>query len=320
MFPVLALAVLAGSGSSAFILVETESLRKEVQALADDGHNVLTFSALKPEEPTLISRASCEALATQSGVRAAGVLEPERELNVLPVGNRLPAQRASITLFPELKDADLLVGPKLSDHASGGFVVRIGDEPAKAVVAEPHAEGLGTGFGITLPPRASASTSEHCVVILDPFADAQTTRDALAAQLHTSGNAVTSTELLVPTNDPVDTYLKRPSRWLPLLLGALGALATAISTRLRASEIAVYRMSGTSATSVVSLLTVEALLIAGTAAASAATASAVLAKGHLDATVPVVWGLAMAGVWTLTSIVASLDLAVRSPNDLAKDR
>jgi ABC-type antimicrobial peptide transport system permease subunit len=131
---------------------------------------------------------------------------------------------------------------------------------------------------------------------------------------------VTSTELLVPTNDPVDTYLKRPSRWLPLLLGALGALATAISTRLRASEIAVYRMSGTSATSVVSLLTVEALLIAGTAAASAATASAVLAKGHLDATVPVVRGLAMAGVWTLTSIVASLDLAVRSPNDLAKDR
>lgn len=86
--------------------------------------------------------------------------------------------------------------------------------------------------------------------------------------------------------------------------------------RLRASEIAVYRMSGTAPVSVMILLTLETLLITGSAALSDAAASPALAT-HA---VPMLWGPALAGTWTIAALAASLDLAVRRPNDLAEDR
>jgi hypothetical protein len=320
MLAVLALAVLAGAGSSAYIALETRTMRQEIHDLAAQGRNVLVFSALSTDAPARIERASCEALAEQHGIPHAGILEPAGQLDVLPVGTRLPTQRASTTLFPELTDADLLVGPNLSDRASRPFTVRAGQNVATAVHASPHPEDLGTGSSITLPPRPSDTTTERCVVILDPFSDVDTALPAVAAQLKVTENPISGTELLTATNDPVADYLQRPTRWFPLLLGLLGAIATAITTRLRASEIAVYRMSGTSPTSVMTLLTLETLLITGAAALSATAASLALADHYLDPAIPVLWGLALAGTWTLAALAASLDLAARRPNDLAKDR
>lgn len=320
MLAVLVLAVLAGAGSSAYIALETEDLRQEIHDLAADGRNVLVFSALSNDAPTRIDRDSCEALAGQHGVRRAGMLEPAGELDVLPVGTRLPVQRASSTLFPELAGADLLVGRHLSDRAAVPFTVRAGEDLATAVHAEPHPEDLGTGSSITLPPRPGDTSGEQCVVVLDAFSDVETALPAVAAQLKVTVNPATGTELLSATNDPAADYLARSDRWLPLLLGLLGAIATAITTRLRASEIAVYRMSGTSPLSLMALLTFETLLIAGSAALSTAVAAFALSAHYLDPAVPILWGLALAGTWTLASLAASLDLALRRPNDLAKDR
>lgn len=314
---VLALAVLAGAGSSAYIALGTQTMRQEIHDLAADGRNVLVFSALSNEAPTRIERDSCEALAGQHGIGRAGILEPVGELDVLPVGTRLPAQRASTTLFPELSDADLLVGHNLSDRASRPFTVRAGQDLATAVHADPHPEDLGTGSSITLPPRPGDATSTQCVVILDAFSDVDTALPAVAAQLKVTTNPASGTELLTATSDPATDYLQRSDRWFPLLLGLLGAVATAITTRLRASESAVYRMSGTSPVSVMTLLTFETLLIAGSAALSATAASLALSAYYLDPAVPVLWGLALAGTWALA---ASLDLAVRRPSNLAKDR
>ncbi|QDB80566.1 hypothetical protein FE251_15210 [Georgenia wutianyii] len=127
-------------------------------------------------------------------------------------------------------------------------------------------------------------------------------------------------QLLTATSDPALNYLERLSRWLPLLLGLLGAIATAIVTRLRSSELAVYRMSGTSPTSLMTLLTLETLLIAGIAALSAATAPLALPAHYIDPAVPVLWGIGLAGTWAVVTLAMSLDLAVRHPSDLAKDR
>ncbi|MEE6295888.1 hypothetical protein [Georgenia wangjunii] len=320
MFPVLALAVLAGAVSSAYVALETQAVRQEIHDLAAEGRNVLVFSALSDEAPARIDRASCEALTGQHGIRRAGILERAEELDVLPVGTRLPSQRASTTLFPELAGADLLVGRSLSDRASRPFTVRAGQDLATAVHAEDHHEDLNAGFMITLPPRPSDTTSERCAVILDAFSDVDTALPVVAAQLKFTGNPIAGTELLTATNDPVTAHLQRPSRWLPLLLGLLGAVATAITTRLRASEIAVYRMSGTSPVSVMTLLTLETLLIAGSAALSATAASLALSGRYLDPAVPMLWGLALAGTWAVAALAASLDLATRRPSDLAKDR
>lgn len=320
MLPVLALAVLAGAGSSAYVALETQALRQEVHDLAADGRNVLVFSALDDEAPARIGRHSCEALAGQPGIRYAGILEPAGEIDVLPVGARLPSQRASTTLFPELTGADLLVGPTLSDRARRPFLVLTGSGVATAVHAEPHPEDLGTGFSITLPPQRTDTTTEQCVVVLEELSDADTAIPAVASQLEVTGNPIAGTELLTATNDPVADYLQRPGRWLPLLLGLLGAAATAITNRLRVSEIAVYRMSGTSPTSVATLLTLEVLLLTGTAALSALVASVALSGHYLDPAVPTLWGLALAGTWALGALAGSLDLAARRPSDLAKDR
>lgn len=320
MIAILALAVLAGSGSSAYIALETQAMRQEIHHLAAEGRNVLVFSALSSDAPARISRASCEALTDQTGVRQSGILEPAGEVNVLPVGTRLPSQRASVTLFPELTGADLLVGSSVAGRVPRPFTVRSGQDLATAIQAAPHPEGLGTGFSITLPPRPSDTSSEQCVVVLDAFSDADIAIPVIAAQLEVTQNPISGTELLTATNDPVTDHTVRPSRWLPLLLGLLGAVATAMSVRLRVSEIAVYRMSGTSPVSVMVLLTLESLLITGVAALSATATSLALAPHYLDPAVPVLWGLALAGTWTIVFLTASLDLAVRRPSDLAKDR
>lgn len=320
LIAVLALAVIAGAGSSAYIALETQTMRQEVHDLAADGRNVLVLTALSNDAPARIARDSCEALADQHGIRHAGMLERSEELDVLPVGARLPTQRASTTLFPELSHADLLVGRHLSDRAARPFTVRSGQDLATAVHAGAYPEDLGTGFSITLPPRPGDTTTERCVVILDAFSDAGTALPVVAAQLEVTDNPVWGSELLTATNDPVATFLQRPTRWFPVLLGLLGAVATAIITRLRASEIAVYRMSGTSPTSVMTLLSLENLLVTGTAALSATAAALALRAHYLDPAVPILWGLALAGTWTIVALAASLDLAVRRPSDLAKDR
>ncbi len=320
LLAVVALAAFAGAGSSAYIALETETMRQEIHDLAADGRNVLVFSALSEDAPTRIERASCEALAEQHGIRHAGILEPAGEIDVQPVGTRLPTQRASTTLFPELTDADLLVGRNLSNRASRPFTVRAGQDLATAVHADPHPEDLGTRSSITLPPRPGDSTSKQCVVILDAFSDVTTALPAVAAQLKVSINPASGAELLTATSNPATDYLQRSDRWFPLLLGLLGAVATAITTRLRASEIAVYRMSGTSPVSVMTLLTFETLLIAGSAALSATAGSLALSAHYLDPAVPILWGLALAGTWAIATLAASLDLAVRRPTNLAKDR
>lgn len=68
------------------------------------------------------------------------------------------------------------------------------------------------------------------------------------------------------------------------------------------------------------LLSLETLLITGTAALSATAATFALRAHYLDPAVPILWGLALAGSWAVVAVVASVDLAVRRPSDLAKDR
>lgn len=320
MLVVLALAILAGAASSAYIALDTQSMRDDVQDLAADGRNVLVFSAMSNDAPASIQRASCEALAEQHGVLRAGILDPAGQLDVLPVGPRLPAQRASSTLFPELVGADLLVGRNLSDRAERPFTVWAGQDLATAVHADPHPEDLGTGSSVTLPPRPTDTTSTRCVVVLDAFSDVDAALPTVAAGLKVSDNPVSGAELLTATNDPVNDYLQRLDRWFPVLLGLLGGAAMAITTRLRASEIAVYRMSGTAPVSVLTLLTLEALLVSGAAAVSATAASLALFEHYRDPAIPILWGLALAGAWSIIALAASLDLPFRRPNDLAKDR
>lgn len=320
MYALLALAVLTGAGSSAYIAMEATTLQQEVRALSEAGRNVVVFTALNNDAPASIDRHSCEALAGQRGVPHAGSLEAAGHLDVLPLGDHLPAMRASASLFPELGTVDMLIGHNLPAGSTETFIVRHQDEMAVAARARPYPQDLGTGASVTLPPLPKDSHTEKCVVMLDAYSDVDVAIPVIAAQLNVDGHPVTGEELLTATNEPVSDFLGRPTRWFPLLLGCLGAAATAITLRLRSSEIAVYRMSGTSPASIMVLLTFEALLVSGVAVFAAALASLVLLPHYLALTVPLLWGLALGGIWAITALLSSVDLAFRRPSDLAKDR
>ncbi|NHC14513.1 hypothetical protein [Motilibacter deserti] len=328
LLPLLALAILAGVGSSSFIAYETVRLRDEIAQLDVQGQYVLVYRSTSTSAPAQISRASCESLAGQDGVRHAGLLTPVSDMDLLPVGVGLPAQRASTTLVPELSRVDVLIGPVLAgsgaasaDRSASAFRVKTGtSETATAVVPTARPEALATDFSVTLPLLPADVDGPQCVVVLRALSDPARAGDLHGAALAVEGNPVTATRPFIATNDPVDTYLHRPGRWLPLLLALVGALATGIASRLRASEMAVYRLSGTSRTSVLTLLALETLLIAGTAGLCAVAAALALRDRYLDPLIPVTWGLAMAGVWAVGGLLATTDLALRRPTNLAKDR
>ncbi|WP_061961375.1 hypothetical protein [Demequina flava] len=206
------------------------------------------------------------------------------------------------------------------EPATEPFAVSVGEDRALAVFAGAHPGDLGTASTVTLPLRHSDIAGEQCVVILSAFSDAARASAVAMAELEVSNNPAIGRELLTATSNPASEYADRATRWLPLLLGGFGGALTAIIARLRSSEIAVYRMSGSSPSSVLTLLSIEALLVAGVASLGATCAAIVLAKYYIDPSVPVLWGIALAGVWALLAVAGSLDLALRSPSTLAKDR
>lgn len=315
------LAVVLGSGAVAFLGLETHALRTELDQLADQGRGVVNYTQASAEAPALISRASCERLAGAPGVQAAGTLIRGPEETVIPVGRAIGTQRASTTLFPQLAEADVLVGSGLVDRGDtvAAQVLRSGTV-LDSLTTTRQREGLDASHTLTLPLRPDDVRAERCVVVLDPMVSVADVATTHLASLRIEGNAVVAVEYLRATSDPVEVFLDRPTRFLPVLLGVLGAVATAITYRLRASELAVYRLSGTSSRSLLVLIALETVLVTGIAGLAATTAAIVLRDHVLAPVSPILWGLVLAGTWGVLTLVATADLALRKPTDLAKDR
>lgn len=319
MAPMVLLAVLLGAGAVAFTAVETATLRAELDDLAERGRGVATYASASQGQPVDITRASCESLATQPGVLAAGLITNPVHRAVHPGAIEVMTRRASTTLLPQLAHVDAVIGAPIVDR-SGTFHTRIDQTVLEAQTVTEQREGLGASHSVFLGLGPQDVTGPYCLAVLDHFVDAATIAPVHLATLDAAGGALGATESLRATSDPVEAFLSRPARFLPLLLGMLGAVATVIGYRLRTSELAVYRLSGTSRASMVQLLALETLTITG-AAATAATAAALVLRGQLlDPAASVLWGLALAGTWALVTIVATIDLALRRPTDLAKDR
>lgn len=319
MAPMVLLAVLLGAGTVAFSAVETTTLREDLAELAQRGRGVATYASANQGHPVAITRTSCEAISTQPGVLAAGLLSDPVNREVHPGAIEVMTRRASTTLLPQLAHTDALIGSQILDRA-GTFRTRIDRTLLHAQTLTEQREGLGASHSVYLGLGPGDSSGPYCLAVLDHLLDATAVAPVHLAMLETAGGPLNATEALQATTDPVEAFLARPSRFLPLLLGLLGAVATVIGYRLRTSELAVYRLSGTSRASMLQLLTLETLTITG-AAATSATAAALALRAHLlDPATPVLWGLAMAGTWAVITIVATADLALRRPTDLAKDR
>lgn len=319
LLPAVALAGLFGTGSVATLVLEQNALHDEIAALTDQGRGVVIFTEASPERPGYIGRGSCEQLVDTKGVEAAGLVVFMTGTDAAPFVIDAPARRASSTLVPALGEADVVVGSTLADH-QGPFRVLIHGQSFDAVVAGPSREGTGTAYSLTFPLLPHDTAAGMCVAILDPILDADDLVPTLATQLNVGGNPISGKEVLVHPSDPIEDYLTRLSRHTPLALGLIGGFITAVITRTRGSELAVYRLSGTTRSSLLTVMLVENLLIAGVAASATAVAGLVLAAYLFDPATAIITGFALAGTWAVIASVATLDLPFRRPTDLAKDR
>jgi hypothetical protein len=88
---------------------------------------------------------------------------------------------------------------------------------------------------------------------------------------------------------------------------------------MRSSEWAAYRLTGTSARTLIILQGMEQLIVAGVFAAGTSLASLVL-SAHLISPQAVVFSTcAAAGIWLIIAVGGGCITALRSPISLAKD-
>ena len=293
-----ALVGMLGTASVAFLMLEQRAMDEQIQALTAQGRGVVHYAEASADRPTLIDAGRADAL---------------------PFAIDAVAQRVSSTLIPELGRVDVLLGPTLASHA-GPFRTLVHGHPFEAAVAPGSRQGTSTSFALSFPLLPGDDAAGQCAVILDPLVVAGDVAATHIAQLATRGNPLTAQEALRSPVDPIEAYLARMGRHLPLALGLLGGILTAVITRTRTSELAVYRLSGTSRTSLLTLLALENLLVAGTTAAVTAITSLALTTHLLDPATAIVAGLTIAGTTALTATLATIDIPFRRPTDLAKDR
>jgi len=321
LLPVLLFAIAGGLGQTIFLAGEAQSFRAQLSTLALSGRNVIEFASPDQSSPSKIERSSCEHLATEPGVERAGLIMDSRRATFLQFGPAVPIELASASLFPELHTYPVVVGKALTT-SRGPIDVADPDMTGvtRGVVGQAAPRGLDTDSAIVYALGPDIQMGSRCVAILSPESQATTMARLLQGELRTSGGAVVSHVLLQLPVDPVVAFLDRPERFAPLLFGLVGGVLGGLINRLRASELATYRLAGTSPRSLLVLLAVEQGLIAGALFSSATLASIGLFRYSLDVWLPILWSIASGALWMTSCALLSATVALRDPAVLAKDR
>lgn len=319
LFIIALLAIIAGTAMSLFLAFEANAFRERLAGLDAQGRNLVVFSSASQEKPAQISRASCERLAGAPSVERAGLLIAGPSVIAIQLGQSVTTLQASTSLFPQLRVHQALIGSALKQPAGGGMVTT--DRGVlETVRAAPQPEGLSSNSSIVLPLDPAVIRGDTCIAVLQPFAQAAQVIPTLAAQLDAEGGALLGAEATKQTLDPIALHLERTTRYLPLLIGLAGALIAGLANQLRAGELAVYRLSGTSRRSLAMILLLEQALIAGLGMTAATAALAATAPYLVSVPASFAWVLAGFALWLLAAAVFSIPVVARSALSMAKDR
>lgn len=314
---ILAFALLAGSGQVVLHALEWRQLHAHIEAAEAAGRDVIVVTG-DPEAPPAIDVAGCEALSELPGVRAAGVLVPQSRTWIDQAGAALLTLQASPTLVPELAAAEAALGSAIPS-APGTLITGLGDGPRRFVAAALRPAGIAINSALVVPrPTAMVHTSE-CVIELDRFARRAAMTPLLIASLTTDGQPLVVRAASQPV-DPAEAYATRPGRFAPLAIGLVGALLGLVTLRARGSEVAAYRLSGTSVGDTYRILLVEQATYAGILCGGATLAALLLAPQLGSPAAAIAWGGASALTWMLLFAVGGWPVAARDPISLAKDR
>jgi len=309
-----------GSASSAFAAFEGERFSERLAALESRGSEIITFGPETAQSVARISRASCEALAREPGVRRAGLLVDEGTRDFAELGARTAVFSASSTLFPALSHADGLIGADLGGGDSARRIVFAPGDVRALLASEAQPEGVPTNSAVVVPLSPSTDSSPYCLVELRRYQEVDEDVEVLGSRLQVTGGAITGLPRLRLTTDPVLDWRTRPGQVLPLALGAAGGLLTLVLIGRRSHELAAYRLSGTSRRSLALLLTLEGTLIAGVFVLSGALAAFAFGGRLISVPESLAWTLAGGAAWSMVTLIGIGKAILTSPAALAKPR
>lgn len=318
LWPLLFFAIVGGAALAILAAVEGVQLRGDLTTLALSGRNVVVFGSAS-EIPALIDRGSCDRLSTLVGVDRAGAVLNSQRVPVLPLGGSIPVVPVSVTLVPELSAVPAVVGSALGAGSGLGRII-IDGVPLAATGAAAQPEGIPLNQAVAVAAPATVVAVERCVVVLSSGADAEAMIPLLATQLVVDGVPPTGTAVLDEPLDRIEAFNQRLTRWLPLVVGALGGLASAGIAATRSNEFAAYRISGTTRRSLLLVYGMEAAILAGAMTTSAALGAVALSDWVIDVGAVTLGGLAGAGAWLVVALLGFLPLGSQSVLTITKER
>lgn len=321
MFPVLAVAVLLGAGQTALVVHQADTLGSTLDELGLVGRNVVVLTPPTSDAVSTVSRTSCEGLTRHDQVRAAGLLGRSVRTDIVELGSFVPLQPASDTLLPLLTTHDAVVGAALWPDGEESLVLATSrGQVVHAAVGDPAPAGVPTGSALGVPLAPRTTVGDHCVVVLDPYLPVQESRQLVLSELQLTGEPLVASSPYSETVDVVALHLGRTERYVPAAVAVLAGFTALALSRLRSSELAAYRLSGTSRRSLATMLLLEQMIVAGFFVMSATTATLVLGTHLRDPAVPVLWAVVGGLAWVACGGLAASVAVLRQASDLAKDR
>ncbi|GIT78931.1 hypothetical protein LLS1_06000 [Leifsonia sp. LS1] len=312
-------AVFLGATAASFYAYESTQFQTVLASGEAKGSRLISFQSASPEREVLISRASCEALTRDSGVIRAGLLIDEGTRDFPELGARTPIYTASSSLFPGLLEADGLIGADLS--AAPTRVVTFGPSDQRRLSSSPkQPEGIPTNRAVVVPVDALEMWAPTCIAEVSRFSNVRSASSNLASQLVVSGGAIAGRVHLSESPDPVAGWTSRPGQLLPVVLGAVGGILNSVLVWTRSSEVAAYRLSGTSPHSLGLILTIESLFLAGAFFLSGASAVVALQGMLISSTELQLWLVAGSSTWLVSALPGTLRSVLASPASLTRER
>lgn len=260
------LALTLGTAMTTLSTYEELSLRANLGTLSEAGRGVVVISSSSSQEAA-ISRTSCERLTDRPDVVRAGFVLTAERLNVEPTGALLPVAQVSATLVPQLGNVDAVIGRALVDQVGAGS---LGIEGAWLTTAagSNQPEGLPLESIVAVAAPISVLDAPACFVVLEQGASSSISGPSLASAVTSAGPPVIATSNFDEPVSYVEQYLERPTRFAPALIAIVIAVVLSSLGAARQSEIASYRIAGTSVRSIQILFLLESAYIGGGVAVS----------------------------------------------------
>ena len=318
MVVTLVVAIAFGSAAVSFYAYESKQFADRLSELESQGSNVVVFQSSKPGVEIQISRKSCEALADIPGVTRSGLLIDEGTRNLPEVGANISLFAASTSLFPQLSQSDGLIGVSLAIGQLERTVTFGKSDTRRLSVAQRQPEGIPTNTAIVLPLAIGATAGPHCLVELARFQKSRSDIPVLESQLVVQGGSVIGRSQLTPPTDPVVDWTNRPGQFIGMALGAIGGLLATMLVWTRSSELAAYRLSGTSRRSLALMLTIESLLAAGMFGFSGTLAACVLDHFVISPHEVLLWSITGSATWYLATLPGTMRSIATSPATLTR--